>query len=470
VLPEEHSEHMGINEWLVCAGRATRPCGFQNRDAPKLTAQLRQQLKVERRACRIHTVVVETAAGRHLRHLAGRAQAPGANPLAEPARLQAVADAFVILGLLSVSEADEVLREATATLSARGLRDVRLGIRSEVADYGQLSQRGRDGLSWLPHAVAAGPLRLTSKSAEICVEWLRLSHAGLRLQVVATRAGPEMPPRHVALALADLSIADDTGTSYRMYWDGGTGNEAVWVGDVVGEPAPPQDVTWFELSAVGCAARLRIVVPAPLHLQVGTAAPPWPTAAESYLALLRESDPPTAVARSRGRDAAAAVAEALLCVGAIPADSPLLPRALGRVKRSRHPVLPTTWPSPVRRSTPPDMRLAICQALPFANAAAVVEGLSGWSRDIQVHLYGWPWTHSGRGPTPVPAFTVQAIDDLGGEHHGRPGRWRSYAAGESGGDFTFWPAMPAKVRRLRVVVSTLWEAAWADIDLPRGLP
>jgi hypothetical protein len=375
-----------------------------------------------------------------------------------------------MLGLLSVPEADEVLQEAAATFRARGLRDVRLGILSEVADYGQLSQRGRDGLSWLPRAVAAGPLRLTSKSAEVSVEWLRLSHAGLRLQIVATREEREVPPRHVALALADLSLADDTGTTYRMYWDGGTGNEAVWIGDVVGQPAAPQDVTWFELSAVGSAARLRIVVPGPLHLQVGTAAPPWPTAAETYLAWLSESDPATAAARSQGKDATAAVAEALLCVGAIPADSPLLPRALGRERRSRHPVLPTTWPSPVRRSTPPDIRLAICQALPFANAAVVVEGLSAWSRDIQVHLYGWPWTHSGRGPTPVPSFTVRAIDDLGGEHDGRPGSWRSFAAGESGGDFTFWPAMPAKVRSLRVIVSTLWEAAWADIDLPRDLP
>jgi hypothetical protein len=165
----------------------------------------------------------------------------------------------------------------------------------------------------------------------------------------------------------------------------------------------------------------------------------------------------------------AAVAEALLFAGVIPADSPVLLRALGRDKRSAHPVLPKTWPSPVRRDIPPDMRIAICAALPFTHAAVVIEGLSGWSQDIQLHLYGWPWVHPERWPAAIPSFTVSAIDDLGAKHEGRPGSWNGYGEGEGHGDFTLWPAVPARANKLHVVVSTLWEAAWADIELPRGL-
>jgi len=388
----------------------------------------------------------------------------------EPVRLRAVADAFVMLGLLSQPEAEAVLQEANAALAARGLPGSVLSVRSGAQDYWQLRSRGPDGLSWLPRAVAISPLRLAAGSADVRFEWLRLSHAGLRFQVQATAAGEELPPLHAGLALADLSLADDAGHEYRMYWDGGSGNSTLWVGDVVALPEPPDDVAWFEFRAAGSAAGSRIMVPAPLRVQVGTAQPPWPTAAESYLALLCARDPPIAIGRSLGRDVVAAVAEALLYVGAIPAHSLLLPQALGRGKRSSHPVLPKTWPSPVRRATPPDMRIAICAALPFADAAVVIEGLSGWGEDIQLHVYGWPWMPGERWPMAIPSFTVRAIDDLGGEHEGRPGSWRGYGAGEGHGDFTLWPAVPAQVSRLRVVVSTPWEAAWADIDLRPARP
>ena len=114
------------------------------------------------------------------------------------------------------------------------------------------------------------------------------------------------------------------------------------------------------------------------------------------------------------------------------------------------------------------MRIAICAALPFTHAAVVIEGLSGWGQDIQLHLYGWPWVPGGHWPAAIPSFTVSAVDDLGGTHEGQPGSWRGYGEGEGHGDFTLWPAVPARVTRLHVVVSTLWEAAWADIDVPGG--
>jgi hypothetical protein len=381
--------------------------------------------QVELRGRLSHTVVVEAAPESHLRLLAEQALAqaePGDEFLVASAGLHAVANAYVMLGLLTESKADAVLEPASEALTARGLPGSWLSIRSGAHDYWQLRSRGRDGLSWIPRAVAISSAHLAAGSADVRFEWLRLSHAGLRFQVQATAAGEGLPQRHAGLALADLSLADDAGHPYQMYWDGGSGNNTLWVGDVVALPEPPDDVAWFELRAIGSAAALRVLVPAPLPIQVGTADPPWPTAAESYLALLSAQDPPQAIGRSRGGHVVAAVAEALFLVGAIPAHSPLLPRALGREKRSSHPVLPKTWPSPVRRATQPDMRIAICAALPFSDAAVAIEGLSAWGEDIQLHVYGWPWVHSERWPMAIPSFTVRAIDDLGDEHEGATGQ------------------------------------------------
>ena len=162
----------------------------------------------------------------------------------------------------------------------------------------------------------------------------------------------------------------------------------------------------------------------------------------------------------------AAVAEALVSVGAMRAQSPLLPPILGRHERSSHPDLPLTWPHPVRLGTLPDLQIAMCAVLPFEHAAAVIEGLSVWGEDIQLDIYGWPWVQGQHRPTAIPSFKVRAIGDLGHEHEGQAGSWRGYGAGEGHGEFTLWPTVPRCAGRLRVVISALWEARWADIELP----
>ena len=129
--------------------------------------------------------------------------------------------------------------------------------------------------------------------------------------------------------------------------------------------------------------------------------------------------------------------------------------------------LPRTWPHPVRLGSPPDLQIALCVALPFEHAAAVIEGLTAWGEDIQLHIYGWPWLQDQHWPTAIPSFTVRAIDDLGHEHDGHAGGWRGYGIGEAHAEFTLWPAVPRGAGRLRVVISTHWEARWADIELPR---
>jgi hypothetical protein len=108
-----------------------------------------------------------------------------------------------------------------------------------------------------------------------------------------------------------------------------------------------------------------------------------------------------------------------------------LPPILGRPKRSLHPDLPLTWPHPVRLGTPPDLQIALCAALPFEHAAAVIEGLSAWGEDIKLHIYGWPWVQGQHWPAAIPSLMVHAIHDLGQEHDSQAGNWRSYGAGEA---------------------------------------
>ena len=70
-------------------------------------------------------------------------------------------------------------------------------------------------------------------------------------------------------------------------------------------------------------------------------------------------------------------------------------------------------------------------------------------------------------PMITPCFQVRAVDDAGDEHEGMPGDWRGFPGDEGSGNFWFWPPVPSARKSLRVTVSTLWEAAWAEIELPR---
>ena len=49
------------------------------------------------------------------------------------------------------------------------------------------------------------------------------------------------------------------------------------------------------------------------------------------------------------------------------------------------------------------------------------------------------------------------IGHMPGDGGGRP---------EGSREFWFWPPVPPSVKRIRVTVSTLWEAAWAELDIP----
>jgi hypothetical protein len=384
--------------------------------------------------------------------------------------IQAVAHAFAMLGLISAESAQAAMTAASPALELRRTGGSEPAIWPGPArDYWNMRAQGRHALAWIPRAAAVGALRFSVAAADLRCDWFRVARAGLRFQIQGAPAGEQPLSQHAGMTLAGLSAADDAGQSYGLRWDGGRGSSRLWMGEVVAEPMSahdrPDDIAWFELATVDGAAA-RVVFAPPPAIPVGAAAPLWPTPAESYLAWLSQQEPAPELGRSGGREVLTAVAEALASVGAMPAQSPLLLPILGRRKRSPHPDLPGTWPHPVRLGTPPDLQIALCAALPFEHAAAVIEGVSAWDEDIQLHMYGWPWVQDQPWPVAIPSFSVRAIDDLGQQHEGHASGWRGYGAGEGHGEFTFWPAVPRRAGRLRVVISTLWEARWADIELP----
>jgi hypothetical protein len=288
-----------------------------------------------------------------------------------------VAHAFAMLGLVSAEGAEAAMTAAGRALGLRGAGGSEPGVwPGSACGYWNMRAQGRHALAWIPRAVAAGASRFSVAAAGLRCDWFGMAQAGLRFQVQAAAVGQQPPSRHAGMALAGLSAADDAGHSYRLRWDGGRGSGRLWMGEVVAEPRfeheRPDDVAWLELATAGGPAA-RVVFAPPPAIPVGPAAAPWPTPAESYLAWLSRQDPAPELG-SGGREVVAAVAEALVSVGAMPAQSPLLPPILGRHKRSSHPDLPLTWPHPVHLGTPPDLQIALCAALPFEHAAAVIEG------------------------------------------------------------------------------------------------
>ncbi len=215
------------------------------------------------------------------------------------------------------------------------------------------------------------------------------------------------------------------------------------------------------------------VVPVPVGVQTGTAGPPWPTPGECYLAALASV---TSMSIGAGGSTVeldtaritATVADALLRVGALPPDSALL--SGGRAAGGGHPPwlrdLVPLWESHARQraGAAGADRADLAVTLPLRQATAVIESVTAHDDLVQIQLYGHPWVTGEYWPMITPCFQVSAVDDAGGEHEGISGN----GGGSPGGsyEFMFWPPVAPAARRIRVIVSTLWEAAWAEMDIP----
>lgn len=403
-----------------------------------------------------------------------------------PFSAEAVANAFVMLGLLPENRAEQILAEQRPGLEAKGFRigllTGELSVRPGAHGFQDAQAAGRDRLTSVPLAVVAGPAHLALGGVDLSVAWVTLTPRGVRLDFRATRQDSgRMAGSLGEMVRAGLAVTDNTGQRYQVPSDGvhamGVAGRR-WEGEMLAEPVPRpggpgsgETVRWLEFATEPGPAR-RVIVPTAPGIPVGPAAPPWPAAAECYLAELARVTS-MSIGSSAGRvdlDTArivAAVADALLRAGALPPDSAVLTGGTaagdpaGWQQTQMHQWGRQAWQR-ARQGEP--ARAGLAARLPLRQATAVIESIAAHEDLVFIQLYGHPWVSGEYWPMITPCFQVRAVDDTGGEHDGVRGS--GGGSPEASYEFWFWPPVPPAARRLRVIVSTLWEAAWAEIDIP----
>jgi hypothetical protein len=415
-----------------------------------------------------------------------------------PFSREAVANAFVMLGLLPEARAEEILAGYRRELEDKGFRlgvlSGELSVRLGAHGYQDALAAGRDDLTEVPLGVAAGPVPIAFGDTDLSLIWATLTPGGVKLSLRAITREDARPPQPSYRVLpgdpplsgdigSGLSVTDDLGRTYRLRPAGMRGSLAGpgrrrWSGTMLAEPqsagsaagatATYKAVRWLEFASAGTQP-VRVVVPAPVPAETGPAEPPWPTPAECYLA-----DLASVTSMSIGTDGAtveletgqitAAVADALLWVGALPADSAVLTDQTG--SRGWQEELICRWGRQARerQHDGEPARAGLAVRLPLRQATAVTESIAAHDELVSIQVYGHPWVSGEYWPMIAPCFDVRAVDDTGGEHRGVRGS--GGGSPEASFGFWFWPPVPLAARRIRVIVSTLWEAAWAEVDIP----
>jgi len=409
--------------------------------------------------------------------------------------VMAVANAFVMLGLLPEPVAEAILAEHRAALERQGVggswgvTEGELTVRPGAHGYWQSRIAGPAGLREVPVLVAATGVRCPNPAAEVCFEWVKLTSTGLRVsfQVTAADPGGISPPADAAMrrAMSDISVTDDTGRSYELAAeDVGWSRvrerqEQEWRGQVLldPDPDPARLPGWLEFTTAGGGASGRVALLPPAEVPVGTSEPRWPTPAEGYLTELATVT--SYSISTSGRESAAGpedvaeivakVADSLLAVGALPVTSTLLHEPPAERKPAWQPHLVRRWGSRAHTAArfEPGEHRGLVAHLPLEHATAVIESISAQGELVGVQLYGHPWVWGEYWPMIAPCFRVWAVDDAGNEYTAMPGDWSGFPGDEGTGAFFFWPPVPTARKRIRVTVSTLWEAAWAELELPR---
>jgi hypothetical protein len=263
-----------------------------------------------------------------------------------------------MLGLLPAQRAEEILAAQRPVLEAAGFRVGlaigELSVRPGTRGFQEARAAGADGARRIPLAVAAGPVRCRLRGHDLVITSATLTPEGISLRY---HGDARESDHHEARAfgaeftqeITELSVTDDTGGTYLVPPDnvhgimsgrcsapGGT----LWIpeGELLAVPASgeassrggPSAVRWLEFSA-GSGQPVRVEIPSPGSVPTGTTEPPWPTPAECYLAGLAPPAPEWSLGSSETGtvelDTAgivAAVAAALLAVGALPPDSAML--------------------------------------------------------------------------------------------------------------------------------------------------
>ena len=311
-----------------------------------------------------------------------------------PFSREAVANAFVMLGLLPGARAEEILGQYRPELEAEGFRlgvlTGELSVGPGALGYHEARAASRADLTGIPLAVAAGPVPIAFGGTELVLTLATLTPGGVKLRLRAVIPDPGQPLRELpgqrfaAEVRSGLAVTDDLGRRYRLQpvtWGDAPGEPGRrrWRGEVLAEPQPAGSATgravrWLEFAGAE-SQPVRVDLPAPAAAETGPAEPAWPTPAEAYLAELASARSMTI---ATGEDSVeldvakivAAVADALLWTGALPPDSAVLGRAAGarpagrRSSRSCGPGRRTCgrgtrspngpgWPLPCRCGGPP---------------------------------------------------------------------------------------------------------------------
>jgi hypothetical protein len=396
---------------------------------------------------------------------------------------------FVMLGLLPGARAEEILSQYRPELEAEGFRfgvlTGELSVVPGALGYHEARAASRAGLTGVPLAVAAGPVPIGFGGTELVLILATLTPGGVKLRLRAVIPDPGQPLRELpgqrfaAEVRSGLAVTDDLGRTYRLRpvtWGDAPGEPGRrrWRGEVLAEPQPAGSATgravrWLEFAGAE-SQPVRVDLPAPAAAETGPAEPAWPTPAEAYLAELASARSVTIATgeESVELDVAkivAAVADALLWTGALPPDSAML-SAREAPAPDWQEELAALWgrQAHLRERDGEPERAGLAVALPLRRATAVIESIAAHDDLVTIQLYGHPWVGGEYWPMIAPSFQVRATDDAGAEHRGLPGDGGGTPEGSQA--FWFWPPVPPSAKRIRVTVGTLWEAAWAGLDIP----
>jgi len=424
----------------------------------------------------------------------------------------------------SPGRAEEILAGYRTELAGKGFRfgvlTGELSVRPGAHGYQDAQATARGDLTGLPLAVAAGPVPMLVAGdgrTELNLSWATLTRSAAKLRFTGTTPGDPRPSQPGRLpyrmvfsqdrgegspdqVLAGLSMTDDLGRGYRLQpngWRSGPREAGQpgrrYEGEILAEPEPEPEpgsepdpgssgpgaaASWLEFAA-GAAPPARVPLIARPGVPTGPAEPPWPTPAECYLAELARATS-TSIGTASGQvelDNArivAAVADALLRTGTLPPGSALLSGEAAAGATGTAAGGSDGWRGHLKhqwgghayhraRVTEP-VRAGLAVALPLRRATAVIETIAALDDYVSVQLYGHPWVSGEYWPMIAPCFQIRAVDDIGAGHEGV----RSDGGGtpEASYSFWFWPPMAPEAKRIRVTVSTLWEAAWAELEIP----
>jgi hypothetical protein len=138
---------------------------------------------------------------------------------------EAVANAFVVLGLLPVARAERVLAEQRPSLEAAGMRVAleigELSVSPSTRSFEQARAGALASLQEIPLAAAAGPVRCRLRSQDLVITSAALTPEGIFLRYHGdAREGDHQQADawggEIIGEIAELTITDDTGGRYRV--------------------------------------------------------------------------------------------------------------------------------------------------------------------------------------------------------------------------------------------------------------